>query len=228
MGVAMVGILERLGFTVDYNPDALCCGQPAFNAGHQEKAKGIARSLAVKFKPNCQIVCASGSCTAMVRNFYPSLFQGDRDEVAAIKMGENTFEFSEFLTKKSGLCEKISGTAQGRIGLHTSCHTVRELKSPSGPRQIMERISGIELIEVGADVCCGFGGLFCVKFKPIADAIARTRLEMFLDKGVDTIVSNDPGCIMHLRGEAEREGNKVKILHLTQFLADAMGVQTNF
>ena len=51
-----------------------------------------------------------------------------------------------------------------------------------------------------------------------------TRLEMFTQHGVDVIVSNDPGCLMHLRKEAEATGVEVTILHLTEFLARAMGV----
>ena len=93
----------------------------------------------------------------------------------------------------------------------------------------MKRITGYEYIDPGPEpVCCGFGGLFCVKFDTIAQGIAKTRLETFVEKGAETIVSNDPGCIMHLRKETERRSLSVKIIHLVEFLAAGMGLSTEF
>ena len=224
MGVALVNILKHLGYEVRYADEAVCCGQPAFNAGHHKEALSVASKFVSSLKNEETLVCPSGSCTAMVRRFYPELFLGQCQETEARKLGTGLFEFSEFLARE-GKLDKISGSAKGKVGFHNSCHATRELKLRAQPIDIMKRITGYELIEV-EPVCCGFGGLFSIKFDEIAQGIAKTRLEMFTDKGAECIVSNDPGCIMHLKNEAKVLGNPLEILHLTEFVAKSMGLST--
>ena len=73
-------------------------------------------------------------------------------------------------------------------------------------------------------MCCGFGGLFSFKHHEIAETMAKTRLEMFTNAGADTIVSNDPGCIMHMKQESKALDIKIQIMHLTEFIAKAMNL----
>ena len=80
------------------------------------------------------------------------------------------------------------------------------------------------VVHVGDRECCGFGGLFCARFDGIASGMAHTKLEMFLDRGIETIVANDPGCILHLRKEAKFYNFSVRVLHLAEFLVEAMKI----
>jgi L-lactate dehydrogenase complex protein LldE len=225
MGLAMARILEHLGCEVRYDPEQTCCGQPAFNAGHREEATEVAgRFLDVfgRVEPAEAIVCPSGSCTAMVRNYYPFLFRGGPREGEAGAAGRRVFEFSEFLARR-GLAARVSGTFPGKVGFHNSCHACRELRLAAEPLALLRRVSGCEAVEPdGEPVCCGFGGLFSVKFEAIAGTMARTRLEQFTAKGIRTLVSNDPGCILHLRQEAASRGLDLEICHLAEFLARAL------
>jgi L-lactate dehydrogenase complex protein LldE len=225
IGLDMARILERLGYRVTYDPRQTCCGQPAFNAGHRDQALCVARQFVEVFSRAETIVCPSGSCTAMVRNFYPVLFEEDARLSDATALGPRVFEFSEFLVKE-GKVASISGSASGRVGFHNSCHSYRELGLSSEPRAVLGRISGFELVEVEGDpTCCGFGGVFCVKFRSISEAMARTRLGRFREKGANIIVANDPGCVWHFRQEVAEKGWDVRICHLAEFVAEAMGLR---
>ena len=225
IGFSMAWILERLGYRVTYDPRQTCCGQPAFNAGHRHEALAVAGRFVDLFAEKNNIVCPSGSCTGMVRNYYSNLFGKDPRGADVARLAAKVFEFSEFVVREDKL-KKISGNASGCIGFHNSCHSYRELRIDSEPRSLLERISGFEAVEVqGEPTCCGFGGLFCVKFKDIAAAMAKSRLEKFIDNGVDVVVANDPGCVFHLRQEVEAKGYPVQIRHLTEFIAQAMGFQ---
>ncbi len=217
MGLSMVRVLRLLGCEVRYRSEQTCCGQPAFNAGHKNEAKTVARHFARVFQDDDQLVCPSGSCTAMVRNFFPELL-GDEGR----KTAGTVFEFSEYLAH-AGLIDKISGAFAAKIAFHNSCHSYRELGITDLPLRILSRIEGAELCQpAGEPVCCGFGGVFSVKFSAISEAMADTRLQMFLDAGAEVLVSNDPGCIMHMRQEAEARGLPLRILHLAEFLEQAM------
>lgn len=220
IGLAMVAILEKIGVPVRYNPAQTCCGQPAFNAGYRDEARKVARDFIQRFADAETIVCPSGSCTAMVRQFYPHLFAA-RDgsaEPGVSLPDKNVFEFSEFLYH-SGLYQKLHNEYSGRVGFHNSCHSLRELRLHTEPHAVLSRVQGAEIVEPGADaVCCGFGGIFSVKYEAIAAAMAKTRIEMFLQQKVDVVVSNDPGCIMHMRQRANALQLDVEILHLAEFL----------
>ena len=222
IGISMAKVLRYLGYQIEYNPQQTCCGQPAFNAGHREESQKVAKKFIEVFASADVLVSPSGSCTAMVRNYYPVLFAGDPVLNVAIDVGKKIFEFSEFLSSENQI-QNISARFSGKVGFHNSCHSHQELAIQKQPMDILAKIEGVELIEnSGESVCCGFGGLFSFKFDEIAATMAKTRLEFFVSNGVDTIVSNDPGCLMHMRQESiDREYN-LTILHLTEFLAQAL------
>jgi L-lactate dehydrogenase complex protein LldE len=223
MGLAMVRVLRKLGYEITYNNAQTCCGQPAFNAGFHDEARKVARHFLKTFQNDEMIVCPSGSCTAMVRKFYPGLFQNHVEEKAIKTVQNRVFEFSEFLSSQMEEI-RLEGVYRGRVGFHNSCHSFRELRLKYEPLQLMQQINGYELIMPdGEPVCCGFGGLFSFKFAPIAATMAKSRLETFADLDIDTLVSNDPGCIMHLQQEAKEKGFDMQILHLAEFLDVAMG-----
>ena len=222
MGLAMARVLQKLGFSVHYDSRQTCCGQPAFNAGHRDEARQVARQFLEVFHEAGTVVSPSGSCTAMVRNYYPVLFPAEPEASRARAVGTSVFEFSEFL-QNTGAIDRIDGHFEGRVGFHNSCHSMRELGVQGQPFAVFERISGIEWAQPQQEpVCCGFGGLFSFKFAAIADSMARTRLEMFLDAGTETLVSNDPGCIMHMRQEVDAKSMPIRIVHLAEFLDEAM------
>jgi L-lactate dehydrogenase complex protein LldE len=160
----------------------------------------------------------------MIRNYYPVLFKDDHDCDAALALGSKVLEFSEFCQREN-LIEKIEGKFKAPVGFHNSCHSYRELGIGQAPVEMLKRIEGLELRQpAGEPVCCGFGGLFSAKYSAIAAAMANTRLLTFTELGVEYIVSNDPGCIMHMRQEAIDRGIGTPILHLTEFLVKAMNI----
>jgi len=224
IGLAMARVLEFLGYKISYDARQTCCGQPAFNAGHRREAKKIASRFLQVFKDSENIVGPSGSCTAMVKNYYPVLFKDDKLEEVAENVGRNIFEFSQFL-KHEDQIDKISARYDGKVGFHNSCHSYRELNILSEPLSILQQIDQLEVVQPeGEPVCCGFGGLFSFKYDEISATIAKTRLEMFGQMDVKTVITNDPGCLMHMRQEAIDRKAGIEILHLAEFLAKLLNL----
>jgi L-lactate dehydrogenase complex protein LldE len=222
IGMAMVKILKHFGYDLEYLPEQTCCGQPAFNAGYHDEARKVAGNFINVFEQSELIVAPSGSCTAMVRNYYPELFAGTDLEEKAIAVSKNLMEFSEFMAQEN-LIDKLSGSYSGRVSFHNSCHSYREIGIKENPIKIFKKLSGFEFVSApGEPVCCGFGGLFSVKYADISASMANTRLKTFEDLQIDTLVVNDPGCIMHMRQEAIDRKIDMKIIHLTEFLAEAL------
>ena len=198
-------LLREAGAEVEFPDRQTCCGQPAFNAGHRAAARRVARSFARAFSRNAPIVCASGSCATMVGRYLPELVGCEPFEV---------WELSAFLEARS---VAVARRNQGRrLAYHDSCHMLRELRIADAPRALLER-SGAELVPLPRpDLCCGFGGTFSVRQPEVSVAMADDKLAGAA--GADALVTADPGCLMHLRGRAERVGGP-PIVHLATALA---------
>ncbi len=222
---AMVAVLRRLGLSVDYPPDQTCCGQPAFNAGQRRAARRSARHFIACFEAAEVIVCPSGSCVSMVRHHYPALFNDLPSwRRRAERLGRRTFEFSEFLVDVLGVID-VGARGRGRMTYHDSCHLLRTLGVQAQPRRLLAAVQGIEFVEMaGADLCCGFGGSFSIKYPDISTAMVDTKLERIMATGAETVVGADMGCLMNIGGRLRRRGIDVRVLHLAQLL-DGAGAQ---
>ncbi|MCI0696385.1 (Fe-S)-binding protein [candidate division KSB1 bacterium] len=218
IGLTMANVLRRLGVKLKYDAAQTCCGQPAFNAGYCNEALTVAEHFLEVFREAECVVAPSGSCVAMVRNFYPHLFAGHAKQEEAEAIGKRVFEFSEFLVKHLGV-QDVNATFARKAGFHNSCHSFRELRLQEEPLALLRHVRGLELIvPPGEPVCCGFGGLFSIKFEAISSTMTRSRLETFEQLGVDTVISNDPGCVMQMRQEAKARRSKLEVLHLAEVL----------
>ena len=222
IGEAMVKVLRRQGVELSFPEAQTCCGQPAFNAGFQPEARDLAKRFVSIFENEEYVVAPSGSCTSMVRVFYPDLFKNDPKMLErARKLGERTYEFSEFLVKVLGV-DEVDARHDGTVAYHPSCHLLRELGVKSEPRQLLQSVQGIELKELpDAEQCCGFGGTFSVKYPDISGAILERKLDCIRRSGAETLVANDAGCLMHMAGGLKRQNIPVGARHLAEILSSS-------
>jgi L-lactate dehydrogenase complex protein LldE len=219
VGVSMVQVLERLGCDVDYPEGQTCCGQPAFNSGYWPEARAVAEHALDLFAQSDVIVSASGSCGAMMRVFYPQLFQETARHFEALKLAPKVHEFSEFLVNVLGVRD-VGARFSGTVTFHDGCHGLRELGIKSEPRELLRHVAGLELLEMGdTETCCGFGGTFSVKFPAIATAMGEVKCANIVATGAEYVVSNDSSCLMQIQGLLDRQGQKARCLHLAEVLA---------
>lgn len=213
-------VLERLGAEVSFDPAQTCCGQPAFNTGYTDEARRVAERVLDLFDGADYVVAPSGSCSTMVRVFYPELFADDPARLAMARaLGSRFFEFSEFLVKVLGV-ENVGASFPHRVTYHDSCHLLRELGISEEPRRLIRAVSGVELVEMDDyKLCCGFGGTFSVKFPEVSAAMGRDKLKAAANAGAEYLVANDSGCLMHLAGLIHRQGLPLKAMHLAELLA---------
>lgn len=224
VGEAMVATLRRLGVKVIFNEAQTCCGQVAFNTGYRPEARSMAEHFLKVFENDRAdfIVAPSGSCTAMVRNFYGELFQGTddhewRDRLARVTPGLR--EFSEFIVNELGV-EDVGASFAHRVTYHDACHLLRELGISEQPRRLIRSVRNLDLVEMeAADTCCGFGGTFSVRYGEISNAILQEKLARIENSGVEYVIANDSSCLMQIAGGLSRAGSAVKTMHLAELLA---------
>lgn len=215
----MVKVLEKAGCTVEYNPNQTCCGQPAFNAGFWEEAKSVGQKFIKDFHTYDYIVAPSASCTGFVRNYYGKLFDNSALHNDMKLLQKNLFEFTEFLVNVIHV-EDFGATLEGVATYHDSCSGLREIKIKSEPRKLLEKVRGLELREMeDTETCCGFGGIFAVKYEPVSTGLADQKLNNAMNTKADYLISTDLSCLMHLDGYIKKRGLKIKPMHIADVLA---------
>jgi L-lactate dehydrogenase complex protein LldE len=228
VGLAAVRLLERHGVRVVYPEDQTCCGQPMANSGCTADAAALAEKFLRLFGDYEFVVAPSGSCVSMVRNHYQA-FLGGRPRFDHLKAA--TFELCEFLVDvlKIG---RIEGRFPHRVGLHQSCHGLRELRLGSASelripsfdkvRLLLSELRDIQLVELErADECCGFGGTFAVNEEAVSCMMGRDRVADHRRAGAEVITGVDMSCLMHLDGLIRRDRHPLRVMHVAEILAEA-------
>ena len=220
VGFAAVKLIEDAGFALEVPRDQTCCGQPAYNSGDRKDAIALAKQVIATFEPYDYVVAPSGSCSAMIVKHYPTLLS---DEAAwaerAASLSAKTYELVSFLVDVAGL-ETVASHFKGSVTYHDSCSGLRELKIEQQPRKLLTSIEGVELKEMqDSDVCCGFGGTFCVKYPDISDAIVSKKSGNAEKADVTTLLAGDLGCLMNIAGKLKRQGSAIEVRHVAEILA---------
>jgi L-lactate dehydrogenase complex protein LldE len=229
VALATVRVLERLGVEVIFPEEQTCCGQPMANAGSADAAAPLAHRFLEVFGGFDAVVCPSGSCTSMVRNHYDPFLAG-RPGYDQLK--RSTFELCEFMVDVLGV-KALDGRFPHRVGLHQSCHGLRELGlgTPSElllPRSskvggLLATIAGIELVPLTrADECCGFGGTFAVQEEAVSCLMGKDRIADHARAGAEIVTGTDVSCLMHMEGLAKREAVRLRFLHVAEVMAEAI------
>lgn len=215
----MVKVLEKACCDVEYNTNQTCCGQPAFNAGFWDEAKSVASKFIKDFDTTDYIVAPSASCVGFVRNYYAQLFENSSQHNLVKELAGRIFEFSEFLTKIIKI-ENFGAVLNAKVTYHDSCGGLRECKIKEGPRDLLKKVKGLELIEMpDTETCCGFGGTFAVNFDAIANAMADQKINHALSTGASHIISTDLSCLMHLQGIISKKAIPLTTMHIADVLA---------
>lgn len=219
VGMDMAQVLRRIGCDLNFPAEQTCCGQPAFNTGYWTDARPLAERFVRVFRAADAIVCPSGSCTTMVRNFYPELLAGNPLHDDAVEIGRRVYEFSEYLVKVARVSD-VGASFRHRVTYHDACHALRELGLKHEPRELLRYVRGIELVEMPySEECCGFGGTFASKFHMISAAMGDTKAGNAEKSGAEYVTSTDPSCLMQVEGILRRRNSRVRTIHLASILA---------
>ena len=221
IGFSAVTLLERAGCQVEVPADQTCCGQPAYNAGDLKNSRSIARSVIRAFEDFDYIVAPSGSCAGMLRAHYPDLLKDDPDWFPrANHLAQRTHELISFLVDIRGMASVENVSFEAHATYHDSCSGLRELGVKDQPRRLLATVEGLDLNELpGAEICCGFGGTFCIKYPEISNRMVADKTADITATGADLLLAGDLGCLMNMAGKLKREGSATQARHVAEVLA---------
>jgi L-lactate dehydrogenase complex protein LldE len=224
VGFAAAQLISECGCSVSV-PIQSCCGQPAYNSGDNAKAMALAKNLIEQFEEFDYVVVPSGSCAAMIKVHYPVLLKtDDKWGVRALRFSEKTHELSVFLTDVMNLKPRAVNSelaVDKSVTYHDSCAGLRELGIRSQPRKLLSEQAGIEVTEMdNSEICCGFGGTFCIKFPEISTRLVDNKISGVEKSKAETVTGGDLGCLMNIAGRLKREGRNTRVFHFAELLLD--------
>lgn len=218
VGKATVEILERLGCEIEFPRSQVCCGQPAYNSGHIEKAKEPMKKMIDTFLHAEVIVTPSGSCATMFKE-YPHVFKDDPlyAEKAQI-VANKTYELTDFIVNVLKI-EDVGASFNHKVTYHPSCHMTRLLGVKDAPYTLLNNVKGLEFVPLPYSYnCCGFGGTFSVKMGNISEQMVDEKVDSAIETDAEYLVGADGGCLMNIGGRMHRRGEKIKAIHIAEIL----------
>jgi L-lactate dehydrogenase complex protein LldE len=217
IGFAAVKLLEQSGCEVVVPQMQTCCGQPAWNAGADKHAREIAEQVVAAFGEFDYVVAPSGSCAGMIKRHYPEVLKNDP---RALALAAKTHELTSFLVNVRGM-KAVAAKCEARACYHDSCSSLREMRVHDQPRALLASVEGLSLSELtDGEVCCGFGGLFSVKYPEISERMADDKIADATATGAEMLIGGDLGCLLHLEGRMKRQGKPMRVRHVAEVLAD--------
>jgi L-lactate dehydrogenase complex protein LldE len=220
VGLASLALLEAAGCTVEVPRMQTCCGQPAYNAGDRHTARDLAAAILTAFSAYDYVVIPSGSCAGMLSRHMPHLFDGDPNlRAQADALAAKSFELTAFLTDVMHYKPQPK-PLQETVTYHDACAGLRELGVKAQPRALLSAIPGLAVAEMAEpELCCGFGGTFCVKYPDISTRMVADKVADIRATGASLLLAGDLGCLLNIAGRLSREGADVEVRHIAEVLA---------
>lgn len=221
VGFAAIKLMEAAGCVVEVPEAQVCCGQPAYNSGDRKDTVAIAKQVIEAFEDYDYVVAPSGSCGGMIRDHYPALFAAEPDwQRRAVDLSGRMHELTSFLVDVLKVQGVQAAPQDVKVTYHDSCSGLRELGVKAQPRQLLDSIAGLEIVEMQTpETCCGFGGTFCVKYGEVSTDIVGRKTADIAATGADLLLAGDMGCLLNMAGKLKREGSPIQVRHVAEVLA---------
>lgn len=237
MGEAAINVMKACGVQVTFPQKQNCCGLIALNSGDRADCVVMARQTittleqALKESKADYIVGATTSCVVTLTQDYIRLFEGLQQQgwlQRARALSEKVMDFASFvdrvlLANGAMLPVRKSGGEDVIVTYHDSCQSINCLGLRSEARHIIQEVLGLELREMPqSDVCCGFGGSTSIEHGDVSELIMNNKLNNAESTGATVLVSDNPGCLMHLSGGVDASGRKIRVMHIAQLIAERL------
>ena len=203
--------------------DQHCCGLPAFDAGDWDTARTMARqTIQALERSDHPIVTPATSCVISMRDHWSQLFRDEPEWLErANAVSGRVHDLAEWLEGPGRLPD---GSLQAEVGGSWTAHRFCQASNRDDPGAridlLVERLTGEESLPLAeAEVCCGFGGMTSLAAPEVGQGILERKLDCVAATGCDTLLTNNPGCVLHIRAGAVASDANHETLHYAEFLA---------
>ena len=216
-------VLQENGCKVVLPEQQQCCGSLHGHNGEVESAKKLARQNIEAFAPEelDAIIVNAGGCGSHMKH-YDQLLARDPDWVERSRTwSEKIRDIHEFLVEIGFRAPQVSGPPR-KVTYHESCHLAHGQKVSTAPRQVLQAIPGVELVEVEeVDWCCGSAGIYNITQPEMSMQLLDRKMAHIRQTGAQVVASGNPGCTIQLGHGSQRCGVDIQVEHPVSLLATA-------
>ncbi|MDD3012479.1 MAG: (Fe-S)-binding protein, partial [Candidatus Gastranaerophilales bacterium] len=185
-------VLEKNGFEVQI-PDFSCCGMPARSAGDFVTFKKQAEKNLALIDDDVDFILTDCASCGSVWDHYTDILDDDLKEEAQ-KILSKAVNINKFLAEIDlYIPENVKLDLD--VTYHDPCHLKRFQNVYIEPRELLKKISGINLVEMKeSDKCCGASGSFCVVNPVISRAVSKKKAENIIATKANIVATSCPSC----------------------------------
>lgn len=222
IATATVALLEAAGAEVHIPRSQHCCGLPAYDSGDWENARRMARQTIEAMAGSDVVLTSAPSCVVAIAHDYARLFDDEPDtRREALRLGARVQDLVRFLAGPARLPDGwLDNGDRTPVTVHRFCQSGNVLGQRDEMTDLVERVAGVPVRTLPENgVCCGFGGSTSLTAPEVAAGILRRKLECVDLTGAEILVTDNPGCVIHMRGGADASGRPLRVLHIAEYLA---------
>lgn len=209
---AAATLLARRGYDVALQPEGLCCGSLARQAGAVDEAERDAarlRSAVIGMRGiDAAVGCASG-CIAAQR------------QALAGSTAAEVHELLAFLARTEDTAASAAAPQTQRVAFMLAC-TQRALDGGRAARHALSATPGVELVEIDdAPGCCGAGAIQFIADPETAGALRRQRVAQVVASGARCVATTNTGCRLQLQLGLAEAGLDLAVAHPAVIMLEA-------
>ncbi|MCE0523554.1 MAG: (Fe-S)-binding protein [Methylacidiphilales bacterium] len=227
-------VLRANGCTVITPPSQGCCGSLHAHNGEYEMAKDYARRLLDHFDLDHldAIITNAAGCGSHLKHYDRLLHDDPRYAAKAMQWSEKVKDISEWLVEIGFRAPEKSVVAaagpsggvfpQTRVTYHDACHLCHGQKITAQPRELLEKIPGLQLVPLPESMwCCGSAGIYNLIQPEMAGKLLQRKLDHIASTGATVVATGNPGCLLQIQNGLAARGVEIETVHPVTLLARA-------
>ncbi len=220
---AAIRVLRACGARVTVPEGQHCCGLPHLDAGEPDGARALAKqTIQVLERAEADyVVTAAASCAIAMLHDYPRLLRDEPEwRERARRLADRTMDLLTFLERVAQPAALPEGSDRPVVTYHGFCQSTNVQGLGLTGARLLER-AGYSVAELPEwEVCCGFGGSTSIAHPEVSAGIAARKLANVRETGAAVVATDNPGCILHLRGVADAAQAPISVQHVAELLAE--------
>ncbi|MCO8124867.1 heterodisulfide reductase-related iron-sulfur binding cluster [Stieleria sp. TO1_6] len=227
INLATIDVLNRNGIDVIVPRSQSCCGALSWHVGNLNQARRFAKLNLDAFPADVDAIVTNAAGCGSGMHEYGLMLKGTADQQRAAEFSRRVCDVSVYLSRLGDLQplppQTNGGSAQNlRVAYHDACHLSNAQGVRREPRQLLQLIPGLELIEIAeGHLCCGSAGSYNIDQPEIAGSLGRQKAAAVIASGADVVAMGNIGCLTQIENHLRAAGSTIRVRHTMQVLRDA-------
>jgi glycolate oxidase iron-sulfur subunit len=207
-----------------------CCGSLHAHNGEWSMAQVLARRNIDQFPPEQfdAIISNAAGCGSHLKH-YASLLADDPVYHARAQLWDAKLkDIHEWLVQIGLDPPRAPDAPPQTVTYHEACHLCHGQKITGAPRQLLQAIPRLTLVELPESTwCCGSAGIYNLIQPETANYLLDRKLGHIVSTKAPIVAAGNPGCLAHITNGIRRHNLSLRLVHPITLLAEAYRREKN-